>query len=55
VSDGRTPTPLPVRPDYDPVDLKVASILYAGARRAYDYTPADERPERVEEEQAEEQ
>jgi len=42
-------------PPYDPVDLRVASILYRAARRAYDYTPADERPERVEEEQAEEE
>lgn len=40
---------------YDPVALRVASLLYAGARRAYDYTPADERPERVAEEQADEQ
>jgi len=46
---------LPDRPDYDPVNLKVAAQLFAGARRAHDYTPADERPERVEEEQAEEQ
>ena len=42
------------RPDPDPVDLRVASILYRAARRAYDYTPADARPERVEEEQADE-
>ena len=42
-------------PPLDPVTVKVASILYQGARRAYDYTPADERPERVEEEQADEE
>ena len=39
-------------PPADPVSLRVASILYAGARKAYDYTPADERPERWEEEEA---
>jgi len=40
---------------YDRVQLRVASLLYHGAAYAYDYTPADERPERVEEEQADEQ
>lgn len=30
-------------PDYDPVSLRVASLLYEGARRAYGYVPADER------------
>lgn len=54
MADSETLITLP-DPPVDLVTRKVASQLYAGARRAYDYTPADERPERVEEEQADEQ
>lgn len=55
-----TPDPLRANTDLnqlipDPVNLKVASIIYREARRAYGYTPADERPERWEEELADEE
>ena len=42
------------RPDIDPVDLRVASIIYREICRAYGYVPPGERPGRVEEETAEE-
>lgn len=47
---GGTEIPPPV-----PMPLKAAAQLYAGIARAYDYRPAYERPERVEEEQADEE
>jgi hypothetical protein len=43
------------RDEFDDVQLQVAAIIFAAARRAYDYTPADERPERIAEENAEEE
>lgn len=51
----RTDTHLTERHTYDEVDLKVASLIYRAARRAYGYVPADERPERIAEELADEE
>jgi hypothetical protein len=53
----RPPTPdeMPVRSEMDPVELQVASIIFREARRAHRYTPADERAERIAEEQADEE
>jgi hypothetical protein len=39
----------------DPVQFLVISELYREARRAYGYVPADERPERIAEELADEE
>lgn len=51
----RTDDHLDERHTWDPVDQKVAAIIFREARRAHRYTPADERPERVAEEQADEE